>query len=57
MAIVHEEIIQAIPDYCDPAEIVELCGLTTEELVDRLREEILWNIENFMEFMNWEGAS
>ena len=47
MPLQDDPFIDLVLKYCDAWEIIELCDVTTEELVDLLRSHILDNRERF----------
>ena len=42
-----ETLLELIREKCDPDELIDILGLTTEELVDRLYDDIIENKEAF----------
>lgn len=47
MPLQDDPFFERILEHCDAWEIIELCNVTTEELVDLLRSHILDNRERF----------
>lgn len=55
MPLQDDPFIDLVLKHCDAWEIIELCNVTTEELVDLLRGHILDNRERFNNHIElWE---